>query len=177
MMNMYPFFGFPPYYRNYNNYRRRPSPVAPVVPPASASAPANHTSATHAPAGHATHAPKNSGNFSLHNFDNFSSKSVQKPYTPSNFSNNFSGNFNSNSSFGNSASYNASFGNLHSDENSASKEPEVNNDVHFYDECFEILGLKLHFDDLLIMCILFFLYQEEVKDSYLYIALILLLLS
>lgn len=177
MMNMYPFFGFPPYYRNYNNYRRRPSPAAPVVPPAS-----THVSATHAPAVHATHAPKNSGNFSLHNFDNFSSKSVQKPYTPSNFSNNFSGNFNSNSSFGNSASGHSSFGNsnsdnLHFDENSASKEPEVNNDVHFYDECFEILGLKLHFDDLLIMCILFFLYQEEVKDSYLYIALILLLLS
>lgn len=159
-MNMYPFFGFPPYYRNYNNYRRRPSPATPVVPPA-------HASATHA-----THVPKNSSNSSLHNFDKFSSKSVQKPYTPSNFSNNFSGNFNSNSSLGNSTS-----GNLHFDENSASKEPEVNNDVHFYDECFEILGLKLHFDDLLIMCILFFLYQEDVKDSYLYIALILLLLS
>lgn len=162
MMNMYPFFGFPPYYRNYNNYRRRPSPAAPVVPPA-------HASATHA-----THVPKNSSNSSLHNFDKFSSKSVQKPYTPSNF--------NSNSNFGNSTSANSSlgnstFGNLHFDENSASKEPEVNNDVHFYDECFEILGLKLHFDDLLIMCILFFLYQEEVKDSYLYIALILLLLS
>ncbi len=160
MMNMYPFFGFPPYYRNYNNYRRRPSPATPVVPPA----------------------PKNSGNSSLHNFDKYSSKNVQKPYTPSNFSNNFSGNFNSNSNFGNSTSANSSLGNstsgnLHFDENSASKEPEVNNDVHFYDECFEILGLKLHFDDLLIMCILFFLYQEEVKDSYLYIALILLLLS
>lgn len=165
MMNMYPFFGFPPYYRNYNNYRRRPSPATTVVPPA-------HASATHA-----THAPKNSSNFSLHNFDKFSSKSVQKPYTPSNFSNNFSGNFNSNSSFGNSSFGNSTSGNLHFDENSASKEPEVNNDVHFYDECFEILGLKLHFDDLLIMCILFFLYQEEVKDSYLYIALILLLLS
>lgn len=165
MMNMYPFFGFPPYYRNYNNYRRRPSPATPVVPPA-------HASATHA-----THTPKNSSNSSLHNFDKFSSKSVQKPYTPSNFSNNFSGNFNSNSSFGNSSFGNSSFGNLHFDENSASKEPEKNNTEHFYDECFEILGLKLHFDDLLIMCILFFLYQEEVKDSYLYIALILLLLS
>ena len=45
------------------------------------------------------------------------------------------------------------------------------------DEFFEIFGLKLHFDDLLIIAILFFLYQEEVKDTYLYIALILLLLS
>lgn len=164
MMNMYPFFGFPPYYRNYNNYRRRPSPAAPVVPPAHASA---------------THTPKNSSNFSLHNFDKFSSKSVQKPYTPSNFNSNsnFGNSTSANSSLGNSTSGNSTFGNLHFDENSASKEPEVNNDVHFYDECFEILGLKLHFDDLLIMCILFFLYQEDVKDSYLYIALILLLLS
>lgn len=45
------------------------------------------------------------------------------------------------------------------------------------DECFEIFGLKLHFDDLLIITLLFFLYQEDVKDTYLYIALILLLLS
>lgn len=45
------------------------------------------------------------------------------------------------------------------------------------DDCFEIFGLKLHFDDLLIIALLFFLYQENVKDTYLYIALILLLLS
>ncbi len=45
------------------------------------------------------------------------------------------------------------------------------------EECFDFFGLKLHFDDLLIIALLFFLYQEEVKDPYLYIALILLLLS
>lgn len=45
------------------------------------------------------------------------------------------------------------------------------------EECFEIFGIKLYFDDLLILTLLFFLYQEEVKDTYLYIALILLLLS
>lgn len=46
-----------------------------------------------------------------------------------------------------------------------------------YDEYFEIFGLKLYFDDLLLIALLFFLYQEEVKDTYLYIALLLLLLS
>lgn len=53
------------------------------------------------------------------------------------------------------------------------------NDFNDYDEeqCFEIFGLQLHFDDLLIIALLFFLYQEEVKDTYLYISLILLLLS
>lgn len=45
------------------------------------------------------------------------------------------------------------------------------------DPCFEIFGLTLHFDDLLLIALLFFLYQEEVKDTYLYVALILLLLS
>lgn len=45
------------------------------------------------------------------------------------------------------------------------------------DEVFEIFGIKLHFDDLLIIALLFFLYKEEVKDQYLYISLILLLLS
>lgn len=52
-----------------------------------------------------------------------------------------------------------------------------NNNEAETEECFEIFGLKLHFDDLLIISLLFFLYQEDVKDTYLYIALILLLLS
>ena len=42
---------------------------------------------------------------------------------------------------------------------------------------FEIFGLKLYFDDILIMCILFFLYTEKVKDEELFICLILLLLT
>lgn len=56
---------------------------------------------------------------------------------------------------------------------------DVCNEFNSYDEeqCFEIFGIKLHFDDLLIIALLFFLYQEDVKDTYLYIALILLLLS
>jgi hypothetical protein len=45
-------------------------------------------------------------------------------------------------------------------------------------ECFfEIFGLKLHFDDVLIICILFFLYTEEVHDEELFLCLILLLIS
>lgn len=47
------------------------------------------------------------------------------------------------------------------------KEPEV----------FEIFGLKLHFDDILLICLIFFLYNEGVKDPYLFISLILLLIS
>lgn len=42
---------------------------------------------------------------------------------------------------------------------------------------FELFGLKLYFDDILIVCLLYFLYNEGVKDEGLFIALILLLLS
>ena len=44
-------------------------------------------------------------------------------------------------------------------------------------EIFEIFGLKLYFDDILLICLIFFLYNEGVKDYYLFISLILLLLT
>lgn len=55
----------------------------------------------------------------------------------------------------------------------AIKEDKPYND----DVLFEIFGLKIYFDDVLILCILLFLYQEGIQDQYLFIALILLLLS
>ncbi len=45
------------------------------------------------------------------------------------------------------------------------------------DEFFEIFGVKLYYDDILLICLIFFLYQEGVQDQYLFTALILLLLS
>ncbi len=42
---------------------------------------------------------------------------------------------------------------------------------------FEIFGIKLFFDDLLLISLIFFLYTEGVQDQSLFIALILLLLS
>ena len=42
---------------------------------------------------------------------------------------------------------------------------------------FELFGIKLFFDDVLIISLIFFLYNEGVKDQSLFIALILLLLS
>lgn len=92
------------------------------------------------------------------NFRNINrSQNVRKPYSPSNFSNCNTENISNlnNSNFDN--------------------KKDLPNDN--FNDFFEILGLKLTFDDLLIVCILFFLYKEDVKDTYLYIALILLLLS
>ena len=42
---------------------------------------------------------------------------------------------------------------------------------------FELFGIKLYYDDVLLICLIFFLYQEGVQDQYLFISLILLLLS
>ena len=42
---------------------------------------------------------------------------------------------------------------------------------------FELFGIKLYFDDVLILSLLFFLYKEEVKDEGLFLALVLLLIS
>ena len=44
-------------------------------------------------------------------------------------------------------------------------------------EFFDIFGIRLYFDDILILCLLFFLYQEDVQDQFLFVALLLLLLS
>ena len=41
----------------------------------------------------------------------------------------------------------------------------------------ELLGIKLYLDDIIILCLLFLLYKEDVKDEMLFIALILLLLG
>lgn len=50
---------------------------------------------------------------------------------------------------------------------------EINTD----EVLFEIFGLKIYFDDVLLICILLFLYEEGIQDNCLFIALILLLLS
>ncbi len=59
------------------------------------------------------------------------------------------------------------------------KKEDSSNDNHSEssDYFFDIFGLRLHFDDVLIICILFFLYKEEVQDQELFLCLILLLIS
>ena len=41
----------------------------------------------------------------------------------------------------------------------------------------EIFGLKLYYDDILLICLIFFLYNEGIKDDSLFTILVLLLLS
>lgn len=53
----------------------------------------------------------------------------------------------------------------------------LNSSINAEEPVFEILGIKLYLDDVIILCLLFILYQEDVKDEMLFIILILLLLS
>lgn len=57
------------------------------------------------------------------------------------------------------------------------QENNMNNKKEKDDTIFEIFGIKLHYDDILLICLIFFLYNEGVKDEFLFIALVLLLLS
>ena len=57
-------------------------------------------------------------------------------------------------------------------EKSSPKTTMPNNSVWF-----DLFGIKLYFDDVLILSLLFFLYKEEVKDEGLFLALVLLLIS
>lgn len=165
MTPSYPFFGFPGYRRPYPYY----------------------------------YGYKNS-----HNSNVNSIKNEQKPCFPSNTSQREQGKFSCSSNFSknsgtnrerlDSCNHNNGYAhnnsnihnnsNTHCNSNSCDNSNFHNGSSHIDDcnideeqECFEIFGLKLYFDDLLIIALLFFLYQEEVKDSYLYISLILLLLS
>lgn len=45
------------------------------------------------------------------------------------------------------------------------------------DAFLDIFGLKLYFDDILLVALLFFLYNEGVKDEGLFLALVMLLLT
>ena len=65
-----------------------------------------------------------------------------------------------------------------SNQSKAKKEIEHSIDSK-YDETimFELFGIKLHQDDILLICLIFFLYNEGIKDEFLFVALILLLLS
>lgn len=53
----------------------------------------------------------------------------------------------------------------------------TNSSNHDEQAFISIFGINLYSDDILILCILFFLYSEGIKDEMLFICLILLLLS
>ena len=63
------------------------------------------------------------------------------------------------------------------DEENKTSQNTQNNRQSIDPPVFEIFGIKLHNDDLLILGILFFLYNQGIKDDELFLVLLLLLLS
>lgn len=59
----------------------------------------------------------------------------------------------------------------------SSQDVKNNSSSNDDDYFFELFGLKLYFDDVLLICLIFFLYEEGVQDQELFLSLILLLLS
>lgn len=60
-------------------------------------------------------------------------------------------------------------------QDSITNSKKISNTINPY--IFEIFGIKIYQDDLIILGLLYFLYQEKIKDEMLYIILFLLLLS
>ena len=171
MINPYPFFRVPyfnrfsPYYRTYNspyngrgNFIRQPQNL--ISPNVCKQKEQENDSCSN----------------STNKNNNFNSNTQNK--TNISYSNQHgkkNNSFYNNSKYKNDNNFSCSFSHVNTD--NCSSINNVNNFDDFSEECFEIFGLKLYFDDLLIIALLFFLYQEDVKDTYLYISLILLLLS
>lgn len=179
MINPYPFFGVPnfnrpyPYYCTYNSHRNFVrQPQKPISPNVCKQKEQENNSCSNS-------ANKNN-NFSSNNQNRINNSSQHNQY-------------NKNSSFYNNNKYktdnNFCYNKQNKNTNSSCDSNYINTDNYCSsnsvdcsedfsnNEYFEIFGLKLYFDDLLIIALLFFLYQEDVKDTYLYISLILLLLS
>lgn len=117
--------------------------------------------------------------YSNTNFSNYSNNftnSYSNSYS-SNFPNNFSNNHNT--AYSNNYYKDSNF--YQSNDNTSGvksdKEFPEEKKEHVEPELFEIFGIKLYFDDILLICLIFFLYNEGVKDQYLFISLILLLLT
>lgn len=65
------------------------------------------------------------------------------------------------------------------EEPSPENDKKNNEDIHdnLEEPIFEIMGIRLYLDDLIILGLLFFLYKENVQDELLFLSLILLLLT
>lgn len=152
MMMFPPFFGFNPYYtRGYGNPRN-------------------------------PYAPKE-----LHKFSNYTRKPISNgPINNTSIFNNKNDNIQTCSSINNnvekkngiSNNFNGSNNNNEYSKNCSSAcSDKAENSQNEYSPFFSIFGIDLYFDDILILALLLFLNTEDVKDSYLYIVLIMLLFN
>lgn len=117
-------------------------------------------------------------------YNNYYGNYYNRPYPNHlNYSNSSTDDRNRQNSFHNNIKYNLSKNSNEFEKNNLNKinldnkknnSNKTDNSSNYF---FELFGLKLYFDDILLICLIFFLYQEGVKDDELFISLILLLLS
>ena len=69
------------------------------------------------------------------------------------------------------------YSNQNSNRNSNQSQNKNKSNSNDSDYLFDLFGIKLYFDDILILGLIYFLYSEGVKDEMLFISLLLLLIS
>lgn len=114
----------------------------------------------------------------------YNSQYNKGPFPNNKLSNTYSynNNLNNNNNIGNNK-YNSfhkepqNFKNVEGSNSSCNKNYEQEKENRYYEQSFELFGIRLYFDDLLILALLFFLYKEDSHDDYLYIILFMLLLG
>lgn len=154
MIYNYPYFGFP----NYNNYMNKNFKEPP---------PPNFNINPYSKISNDNSNCKNTQN-------NFRSNYMKSNYKQSNYCNN---NYNGH----NYAPHNyIQSGKPYAQKNNAKKDNIKNNNIKNDNQdsnVFNILGISLHFDDILLICLILFLNNEKISDNYLMLSLILLLLG
>lgn len=106
-----------------------------------------------------------------YNNNRTSYNSPKSSYDDDIYSNRYNNSYNDNSK----KNLNIIENNITSKDSDKKNNSKRSNDTDSY--FFELFGLKLYFDDILLISLIFFLYEEGVKDDELFISLILLLLS
>lgn len=82
-----------------------------------------------------------------------------------------------NNNYDNNINKNADFRSIKGQTINDNTKEEQNFNFRSSNNFIDLFGIKLASDDLIILALLFFLYNEKVDDSFLFIALIMLLLS
>ena len=164
MVANYPYFGLPNYmrYMNPNAYKNIQQQKQEYIRNNSRAQPQNRNPYYSTPY---TQSNKQNSQASMNSRNNLNYRPPTYNHSSKSNSNQISNNYNS---YKNKPSSYKS--NINKPKKEKAKQQE-------YSPLFSFFGINLYFDDVLILCILFFLYNEKVNDPYLFFTLVLLLLT
>ena len=116
----------------------------------------------------------NKDNFSTSNTNNFKANSYRRNDTYTAYNNTYNNHSHSKHKFSNKTTNTDIFSKTKNSTDDRNSTIDTNDNDS---PLFQIFGINLYFDDILIICLIWFLYDEGVKDESLFISLALLLLS